>query len=85
MELFGSAVDDAEINIGEADDPAAVLEFGNADRLASQGLGDKDKGAAPFDFTSGTDPPDGMICVVPGRGRATFMRNSRAVRPMCIC
>jgi hypothetical protein len=49
---FGLAVDDAEIDVGEAHEPIAGLGFDHTDGFAGEGLADEDELAAPFDLTA---------------------------------
>src|ERR1700736_2008980 len=64
-QLFGLAVDDAELDIGKADEPVTGFGFGDADRLAGQRLAEKDQLAAPFDLAIGAHSPQRVLGVVP--------------------
>ena len=94
---FAGAVDQSEVDVGEADDPVAVLGFGDADGLADQAFADEDELAAPLDFAAGAHPADGMVGVVPelvealrtAPGRRPVMRGrcflaERLVRPLVV-
>src|ERR1700722_2160086 len=96
-ELLGCAVDQAEIDVGKADDPIACLSLGNPNRLVDENLADKDEVAAPFDFTVAAYPPHGVIGVIPGlfdairigapRGLVVAARRllaERLVRPLVV-
>ena len=49
MKFLGPAIDDAEVDVGEANDPVAAVGLGNADGFALQRLADEDQVAAPLD------------------------------------
>ena len=74
---FAGPVDQSEVDVGEADDPVAVLGFGDADGLADEAFADEDKLAAPFDFAAGAHPADGMVGVVPGLVEALWTAPGR--------
>ena len=76
------AIEDAEIDVGEADDPVAVLGFGDADGLADEAFADEDELAAPFDFAAAAHPADGMVGVVPGLVEA--LRTAPGRRPVML-
>src|SRR5215472_6222608 len=63
--FFRAGVDDPEVDIGEADDPVAVLVFRNPYWLADERLTDEDEVAGPFDLTLAAYPPHRVIGVVP--------------------
>src|SRR5437764_3702350 len=65
-QFLGPAIDEAEVDGCEADDPVAGLGLGDADGLAGQRLADIDELAAPFDLAAGADATDGMVGIVPG-------------------
>src|SRR4029077_6305850 len=65
--FFGLAIDDAELDIGKADDPIAGLGFGEAEGLAGERFADEHVVAAPLDLAGGPDVAQGMVGVVPGR------------------
>ena len=56
MKFFRPAVDDPEVDIGEANDPVAAVGLGDADGLAGQRLADEDQVTAPFDGPVGAHP-----------------------------
>ena len=66
-QFFACSVDQPEIDGGEADDPVAILGFGDADGLPGERLADENKIAAPLDLAGGPDPPGRVIRVVPWR------------------
>jgi hypothetical protein len=66
IELVGAPVDEAELDVGEADAPVAALGLGDADRLADQHLADEDEFATPLDLAVGAHATDRMIDVVDG-------------------
>ena len=49
MKFFRPAIDDAEVDVGEANDPVAAVGLGDADGFALQRLADEDQVAAPLD------------------------------------
>ena len=49
MKSHYPAINDAEVDVGEADDPVAAVGLGDADGLSRQRLADEDRVAAPFD------------------------------------
>src|SRR5579883_325269 len=65
-QLSGLAIDETEVDVGEADDPVSGLSLGDADGLAGEGLVDVDELAAPLDLAAGADAADGVVGVVPG-------------------
>src|SRR5260370_16516463 len=54
---FGAAIDAADREIGEGDDPIAGLALGDADGLADQGLPAKNETAPPSDLAFARPPP----------------------------
>src|SRR5258705_13375408 len=60
-QFLGRAIDVAELDIGEADDPVAGECFGDTDGFADQGLTDEDEFATPFDGAVGAHTAHGMI------------------------
>src|SRR5258705_2132319 len=63
-QFLGRAIDVAELDIGEADDPVAGECFGDTDGFADQGLTDEDEFATPFDGAVGAHTAHGMIGIV---------------------
>lgn len=90
-------VDDAEVDVAEANDVKALVELGDADDLSGQRLADEEMAAAPLDLAVGADAADLMVGVVPGvfepvregprRGRPVIGRRGlvqRLVRPLIV-
>src|SRR2546428_2369357 len=48
------AIDNAEFDVGKANQPITIVIFRDTERLADQNLADEDKLAAPFDLAVGT-------------------------------
>src|SRR3990172_7547018 len=63
---LGFAIDEAEVDVGEADDPVAAFGLGDADDLAGQRFADEHELAAPLDLTVGSHTAHGVVGVVPG-------------------
>src|SRR5258705_3392780 len=61
-----AAIDEADVQIAEAHDVIAGLEFGNANELIHQRLADEDELAFPFDLAVAADATDLVIGVIPG-------------------
>src|SRR5271154_2892445 len=64
--FFAPAIDDAQVDVGEANDPISEHGFGDADRFADERLAEKDELAAPSDLAVAADAADGVVGVVPG-------------------
>lgn len=62
---FSLCVDPTERQIGETDAPTALFEFGQADRLAGERLGEEDVVATPLDRPVRAHAADLMIGIVP--------------------
>ena len=61
-----AAIDEADVQIAEAHDVAAGLQFSNANEFVRRRLTDEDKLAFPFDLAVAADATDLMIGVIPG-------------------
>src|SRR6267142_1581187 len=82
-QFFGLVVDAAKIDVGEADDPIAIVSLGNSNRLADQHLADEHAISAPLDIAARTHPAHGVIGIVPGFLDAIGVRSRRGGVPAC--
>ena len=73
MKFFRPAIDDAEVDPGEANDPVAAVGLGDADGFALQRLADEDQVAAPLDGPVGAHPAHGVPGIVPGLVQASAL------------
>src|SRR4051794_4472042 len=65
--LSGVAVDEAELEIGEADEPVTGRGLGDADGLAGERLADEDAVTAPADVAAGPHAALGAVGRIGGR------------------
>ena len=65
-QFLGLAIDDAEVDIGVANQPVAGFGFGDPDGLTGKRFADEDKVAAPFYLAVAAHLADGVIGIVPG-------------------
>src|SRR5712692_7663909 len=64
-EFFRLPHDATEVDVGETDQPVALLGLDDPDRLASQRLADEDIVAAPLDRALGAHATDSVIGIAP--------------------
>src|SRR5271163_2708136 len=65
--FFRLSIEDAELDIGEADNPVTAFGFCDPDRLADERFADEHIVATPLDLARWTDTTHLMVGVVPGR------------------
>src|SRR5215831_12058299 len=63
--FFASAIDDAEIDVGKANDPVAILGLGDPDWLTHQHFADKDEVSAPADLAAPAYTANAMVGIIP--------------------
>src|SRR6185312_5706251 len=64
--FFGDAIDDAELDVGEADDPVAGFGLGDTDGFVNERFAEEEQVAAPSDLAIAAHAADGVLGIVPG-------------------
>src|SRR5580698_10209690 len=96
-ELARAAIDEAQGDIGEADEPVAVGSLAEGDGFAGDGFGHEEQRATPPDFAARSNAPDLLVRAVgdiadrldeqPGRRTIELGRlalTQRLVRPLMV-
>src|ERR1700688_4359740 len=78
IEAVALAVDEAELDVGVAYPPLAVLRLLHADRLADQDLADEDEVAVPLDLAVGAHPPNRHRLIIGGLAQRAWIGSRRA-------